>query len=153
MDLPDRGLSKHHEGETGPGGEDASPTIVAAVETGRDLVDIVCSTHAPFHVVVLEKVITVLEVLGIAVGLDRFGARGGMDVGVVSDVHVVVALTGLEAQVVEAGVSILAVVAYRGDTQESLVRLKWRMLLTMLLRTEEMVCIFNNYIISQSNGE
>ena len=124
MDFPDGGLSEHHEGEAGPGGEDAGPSIVAAVEAGRDLVDVVRGTHAPLHVVVLEEVIAVLEVFGVAVGLDRFGARGGVDVGVVSDVHVVVTLAGLEAQVVEAGVGILAVVAHRGDTQEALVSLK-----------------------------
>jgi len=120
MDFPDRGLSKHHEGESSPGKEAAGPCVVAAVETGGSSEEVISCAHAPFVVVVSEDVVVILEGLRVAVGLVVFSTTGGVDVGRVGHVHVINSIAGLKAQVVEAGVSILTVVASRHDTQKAL---------------------------------
>jgi len=117
MDLPDRCLSEHHEGESSPGKEAAGPCVVAAVETGGSCENIVSCAHTPFVVIVSEDVVVILEGLGVAVGFVVFGTTGGVDVGSVWHVHVINSIAGLKAQIVEAGVSVLTVVASRHDTQ------------------------------------
>jgi hypothetical protein len=84
MDLPDGGLSEHHERESSPGKEAAGPCIVATVETGGSSEKVVSCAHAPFVVVVSEDVVVVLEGLGVAVGLVVFSTAGGVDVGCVA---------------------------------------------------------------------
>ena len=68
VDLPEKGLVGHHEGETGPSDEGTSPSVVGSVESLRDLVKIVSSAHSPFPVVVLEDVVAVLELRWVSLG-------------------------------------------------------------------------------------
>jgi len=69
VDFPDGSLSHHHEGEGGPSEQNLSPSVIRSVESGADLVKVVGGSHAPFPVVVLEDVVAVLELGGVALSL------------------------------------------------------------------------------------
>ena len=68
-----------------------------------DLVKVVRSTHPPLPEVVLEDVVAVVELAGVALGLGGLSAIGAVDLGPVVNVDVVESLRGAEAQVVVSG--------------------------------------------------
>ena len=110
VDLPDEGVREHVAGEGGPANESLGPPVVAAVELGVGLVEVVGGTHAVLHVLVVE------DVVGGGVGVGVFVGPGGLGMrrphlldGV--EVHVVQAVGGLEPHVVVAGVRVFAEVA------------------------------------------
>lgn len=119
VNFPDRCLREHHEGKTDPGGEASGPGIVAAVETGSNLIDIVGSTEAPLQVVVSKDVIAVLELGRVTVGLVGL-ILGSVNYSPVMEVQVIVTLGRLVAQVVVAGVGVLAEVTDRLAGEQSL---------------------------------
>ena len=57
VQLPEWCLREHHEAEASPGGEEPGPGVVAAVEAGSNLVNVVGGTQAPFQVIITENVV------------------------------------------------------------------------------------------------
>jgi len=69
VDFPDRGLCEHHKRESSVGQEASGPAIVGAVESARDLVQIICASCFPFDEVVLENVVAISKCIRVAIGL------------------------------------------------------------------------------------
>lgn len=92
VDLPDEGLVEHQEAEAGVGDEGAGPAVVGSVEALVDLIDVVSSAHSPLPEVVVEDVVSVAELAGVALGLGGLGTVHSVDVGPVVDVLVIEAL-------------------------------------------------------------
>lgn len=103
LDLPDEGLVEHEERETGPGHHRAGPAVVRTAEVRVDLVQVVRSAHPPLPEVVLEDVVAVVELVGVALSLGGLEAICAMDLGPVVHIDVVETLGGAEPQVVVPG--------------------------------------------------
>ena len=101
MELPNEGLVEHQERETSPSDKTASPAIIRTMETVKYLVEVITRSHPPFPVVVLPQVVTILELVWIAIGLCRRAALSSMERRNVVHVIVVESLGGREALVVE----------------------------------------------------
>jgi hypothetical protein len=57
VNFPNKGLREHHESETSVGHKALGPCIVGSVKTGAGLINVISTTHAPFHVIVAEKIV------------------------------------------------------------------------------------------------
>jgi hypothetical protein len=67
--LPDEGLVEHKESESSVCNKCAGPAVINSVQTRVDLVEVVSSAHSPLPEVILEDVVAVLELVGVALGL------------------------------------------------------------------------------------
>lgn len=105
VDLPDEGLVEHKEGEAGVGNEGAGPAVVGSVKASVDLIQVISSAHSPLPEIILENVVGVSELVGVALGLACLSTVGAVDGGPVVHVDVVETLRGAEAEVVVAGSS------------------------------------------------
>ncbi len=77
------------------------------METRTDLVKVICSTHAPFHVIVSKYVVAVGELGWVAVSLVGLSTLAAVNVGCRVEVNVVFALAGSVAQVIKARSNVL----------------------------------------------
>ena len=121
------------------------------MKSAAHLVDVVTSTEAPFEVVVSENVVTELERVGVAVGLDWFIVSTVVhSIGVI--VKMIIALGWLETQVVVRRIGVLTEASNLIVGQHSLKSQKVMNQfcdVLKLTRTEMLVfyIIFINYII------
>lgn len=89
MNLPHHGLVEHHEREAGPCEEAASPSVVRAVHSLVNLIEVISTAATPLIEVVLVDVVGPYELIGVTLCLVRcFTAIRALDVGPV--VHVIV---------------------------------------------------------------
>lgn len=103
MDLPDESLVEHKESESSVSNEGAGPSVVGSVKAGIDLIKVISSAHSPLPEVILEDVVAVGELVGVALSLAGLSSVGSVNAGPVVDVDVVETLGGAEAEVVVAG--------------------------------------------------
>ncbi len=82
-----------------------------------DLVKIVSSAHSPLPEVVLEDVVGVSELVGVALGLGWLSSVGSVDVSPVVNVLVVEALRGSEAEVIVPGSRGLSEASHGGGNE------------------------------------
>jgi hypothetical protein len=71
------------------------------MKTSANLVEIVCSSHAPFHIVVSKDVVAVSEFCWVTIGLAWFGISS-VNVGVGVEVNVVFTLGWSMTEIIEA---------------------------------------------------
>jgi len=108
MELPERGVCEHHEGETTISDKSLSPHVVGAVKAGANLIKVVTSTHAPFPVVSVHNVGNVRELGGVTLSFDVLSSVGTVIRGRSTDVVTVNTAGRLEAHVVIAWLVVLA---------------------------------------------
>lgn len=119
VDLPNECLVEHKESEAGIPDEGAGPSIVGAVESRVDLIQVVSSAHPPFPEVVLEDVVGVVELAWVALSLGGLDAVGSVDGGPVVHVLVIETLGGSEAEVVVPGGGGLSEASHWGSNETS----------------------------------
>ena len=100
--FPNESLVEHQESESSVCNHGAGPAVVGSVQAGIDLVEVIRCAHSPLPEVVLEDVVAVSELVGVALGLGGFGAVGSVDVGPIVHVLVIKTLRGAESEVVVA---------------------------------------------------
>jgi len=123
VDLPERSMSEHHEGEATIGDEHLRPHVVGAVKARTDLVKIVARTHAPFPVISVHHV-GYIGVLGrVTFSLGSLSAVGCVVRRSRTDVVTILALRGLEAHVVIAWLVVLAEAELGHGCQEGIASL------------------------------
>ena len=118
VDLPERSVCEHHEGEATVSDEHLSPHIVRAVEARADLVKVVTSTHAPFPVVGVHHVGDIRVLGRVTLGLSSLGSLGTVVRRISTDVVSIATLRGLETHVVIAWLIVLAEAELRSRGQE-----------------------------------
>jgi len=114
MKLPDKGLACHQEREGGVANESTGPSVVRAVKVLSHHVEVISTTHAPFPVVVPEKMANrVVEFARITFSLRGLRSIDAVNVCGIGDVKMVDALTRSEAEIIVAGGSIFTEMSHR----------------------------------------
>lgn len=72
MELPEESLVEHEEAEASVPNQSSSPSVIGAVESGVDLVQVVCSAESPLPEVILEQVVRVGELLRVSLCFGLF---------------------------------------------------------------------------------
>lgn len=107
VNFPDESLTSHHETESAPCSQSATPSIVGSMKSMSNLVKVISSTHSPFPVIVSEHVIAERMWGRISVGLTRF-SHGSDDIWVLTNINVVSTMRWSESQIVMSGCHVFA---------------------------------------------
>ena len=72
MHFPDKSLVEHQECKRCIGDKGSGPAIIGSVKSIVDLIQVVCTSHSPFPVIILENVVAVVELVWVSLSFSLY---------------------------------------------------------------------------------
>lgn len=108
VDLPEKSLRNHHEGEAGVCDEASGPSVIRSMESATNLVEVIRQSHFPLPVVGLEDIVAVSELSWVSLSLLWFETGGSSNISIEIKVVAIDGLGRLESLIVISWVSSLS---------------------------------------------